>query len=329
MKYLCSAPFTDLLVNLQYATSCCPIWLSDNCRTPIADPWIMWNSAKFQYLRRKMLTGDKTSCLNCPRRCVEPNGDRSPEYSPIMTSGPQLIMLGDDNTCNLRCPSCRINSIVNEFNPDQYKWLMNLVTSFGPSVRLLSLSHTGDPFSSPLYRRFLQDFDPGPYPEMRLRLLTNGLLMPVHWDDSRSWHNRLAIVDQSIDGATSATYERLRLGGTWAALMRSLTYIASIRPPEWVVKFIVQRDNFRELPALVDLLEPYGVNAIYPMAIDRWHQDQADFISKDVCHPAHPDHSEWLQCLDAARSPILRDEIIKVQMSLLENNGHPVLCDPP
>ena len=312
----CSRPFTDLLVNLDYATPCCPIWLAEWCRAPLADPWSMWNGPEFQALRRQVLAGDESSCLNCPLRDVDPAGEPSVEHLAEMSAGPRLLMLGDDNSCNLRCPSCRAVPQATPFDQARYDRLLNLVTAFAPSIRLLSLAHTGDPFFSPLYRRFLRCFDPGAYPEMRLRLLTNGLLMPDHWDGMEPWHDRLEIVDQSIDGATAATYERIRLGGTWPALMRALSYIASLKVPQWVVKFIVQQENFRELPALVELLEPYGVTAIYPMALDRWHQTAAEFAAKNVCDPGHPDHGEWLKALDATHSPLLRDEVIRQQMAM-------------
>jgi hypothetical protein len=317
MPFVCAAPFTDLLVNSEFATSCCPVWVAERCRAPLAGPWATWNSPEFRALRGEMLAGDASSCLNCPRRGEPALTAESPEYLPVMESGPRLLMLGDDNTCNLRCPSCRGGPIAVAFDPHRYGRLVELVTAFAPSIRLLSLAHTGDPFASPLYRRFLTEFDPGLFPAMRLRLLTNGLMMPDLWDGMTAWHDRLQIVDQSIDGATAATYERIRLGGTWPALLRSLSYISALKPPEWAVKFIVQRDNYRELPNLVEMLEPYGVTAVYPMALDCWHQDPAEFAAKNVCDPAHPEHADWLANLAASRSPILRDEVIRTQMAML------------
>ena len=72
----------------------------------------------------------------------------------------------------------------------------------------------------------------------------------------------------------------------------------------FVLAFVVQRANFREMPAFVKLAEEVNADTIvFQRYYSFGHEGSDVFSSKDVASPAHPEHQE-LQAILA--DPILQ-----------------------
>jgi MoaA/NifB/PqqE/SkfB family radical SAM enzyme len=72
----------------------------------------------------------------------------------------------------------------------------------------------------------------------------------------------------SIDGATRATYERIRVGASFDKLVRNIDRIVAARAahgagtPALRLVMVLMRHNVAELPALVELAAAHGVDAV-------------------------------------------------------------------
>jgi MoaA/NifB/PqqE/SkfB family radical SAM enzyme len=232
-----------------------------------------------------------------------------------MASGPEVLSLADDNVCNLQCPSCRPHRAQALFSPANYTRLRKTVAAVSRDLKLLSLAHLGDPFASPTYRLFLHEFDISSYPDMQLYLATNGLLMPEVWPTLPQWHARLLAVAMSIDAATKATYEKLRLGGKWESLLAALAYIPG-KTKLFRINFVVQADNFREMPDFVDLGLRIGATEILFTTIENWTAADDLFRQKNVMSPSHPDHNELVKVLADQRlhHPLVNRLVVDLAM---------------
>ena len=67
----------------------------------------------------------------------------------------------------------------------------------------------------------------------------------------------------SIDAGSPEVYEQVRVGGDWDTLMGSLDFLKEQGLSRLVtLQFVVQKNNFRDIPNFVQLLDKYNFKGI-------------------------------------------------------------------
>jgi wyosine [tRNA(Phe)-imidazoG37] synthetase (radical SAM superfamily) len=129
------------------------------------------------------------------------------------------------------------------------------------------------------------------------------------------------ILSVSIDAARAETYERLRPPGKWPILMKNLELMAEMRRSgsirRFEINFVVQEENYREIPEFVELGTRLGVDSIWLQRLTNYGAFAEDAFAKaDITSPLHPKHRELL---DILRSPIMSHPalVMDMLMSLL------------
>ena len=154
------------------------------------------------------------------------------------------------------------------------------------------------------------------HPELGLILCTNGLLLTQdRLTKIREAGKPLRGIEISVDAASADTYAENRRGGSWNKLLINLTALAkteiSLR-----LNFVVQANNFREMPEFVDLAKSFGISQIRFDALSDWGTfGPQELASRSVHLPTHPLHDELLVVL---RDPKLRDP--RVRMARLSDD---------
>lgn len=240
----------------------------------------------------------------------------------VLPDGPRLIALGHDSSCNLACPSCRVGIVMadkaqNE-RLDRARDRVILPLLRDRQVGL-HLTAWGDPFASRHYRSILQALGDAPFEGVKLYLLTNGLgLTPQMWTSMPHLADKIVELRVSVDAATQETYEDVRRPGRWDVIRRNLDVMGDMSrsgafrrnrfaggvqsvtsdflldaadPVSFVLAFVVQSANFREMPAFVELAEEVGADVVvFQKYYSLGHERAEVFAAKDVASPAHPDH---------------------------------------
>jgi len=140
----------------------------------------------------------------------------------------------------------------------------------------------GDPFASHVYRHFMEQT-----PErdnIKYSILTNGLMFKEFHARVPHVINNLNELGVSIDGATKDTYEKLRLGGKWDKILEGLQSIAEQKQKHnftFILHFVVQKENYREMETIIDLGEQYGADRVWLNKIEDWGT-MDDFRSQDI-----------------------------------------------
>lgn len=210
----------------------------------------------------------------------------------------QHLRLAIDDSCNLRCPSCRKDLIFHKegsafnlgirladrINEWLYHWQDPIQVHMGSD---------GDPFASHVYRYFMEQT-----PErsnITYSILTNGLMF-------KEFHTRVPYVIRnlnelgvSIDGATKETYEKLRLGGKWEKINENLECMAELKQKHnfrFILHFVVQKDNYHEMEKIIDLGEQYGADRVWLNKIEDWGTIH-DFRTQEIW--GSPDYQQHLE----------------------------------
>lgn len=311
---------------------CCPAWLN----TPIGNILAqsveeIWNGKIAQEIRRSILDGsfeycDRSRCpflqtLSGPVQRVEEVRDEDlkivvDKQLTTLHYGPREINCAYDKSCNLYCPSCRTEHIVEAKNRQEILEIQNKIQKEAlKEAHLLYITGSGDPFGSPFYRRWIQTMKSEEMPCLRnIHIHTNALLWtPRMWNKIPVEIKKLIkSTEISIDAASRETYSVNRRDGTFEKLLENLDFISMLRkygPLDSVsISMVVQENNFMEMPDFVRLGKRHNFDFVYFSRLLDWGTYTEEDYQKRAIHLAnHPKHFELIQLLEEG---IFKDPIV-------------------
>ena len=244
--YTCSVPFSSLEIHNSDFFVCCPSWLSKNFKRTEYTLESIWKSKELEDIRSSLLDGSFKYCnkKQCPHLSKllnegvvsNPIIEKSKlQYDSVISKfdGPEVLIMNFDNTCNYKCPSCRVDLIVLDSKgiKNVEKTIDEIDNYYSKDVTTLYITGSGDPFVSVGFRNYLRNFNPKKYPKLKgIHLHTNASMWNEKmWESMPNVHNYVKSCEISIDAGTKFTYEnKTRLGGNWDVLIENLKFINTI-----------------------------------------------------------------------------------------------------
>lgn len=317
------------------AFACCSSWLPlpiGNLKHATLDE--LWNGQTIQKIRQSIFDGSFRYCRHdrCPRIQNDSlptlqEAEQGPDIGSIVKNRslvldipPSLLNLCNDRSCNLVCPSCRTERVNYHSGPEYHARLDLQNRLLGPYLKgsqgrafTLSVTGSGDPFASKIFREQLFALDGHKYPNMNITLQTNGVLLtPKTWRRMHAVHKNINAVILSIDAATEATYNITRRGGHWDTLMENCIRLKEFRKIGQLkylrFDFVVQLANYTEMPAFVSLSKAMGADAAYFSRLQDWGTwPHAEYLRQCVWEKDHPQFQEFMNVL---ADPSLHDPYV-------------------
>lgn len=312
-NYTCNVPFTSLEVHDGVCFLCCPSWLPKKIElkdTPLKD---IYNSEPVIDIRNSISDGSFKYCDKelCPylSKLINYGIESGPiklktntdKIDPIIKNGtPDNVIMNFDRTCNYKCPSCRVDLIVeNSKGISKIEKTINEIdTYYSENVKTLYITGSGDPFVSVSFRNYLKNFKPEKYPKLkRIHLHTNASMWTKKmWESMSNVHRYVKSCEISIDAGTKDTYEnKTRIGGDWDNLIKNLEFISTIKTLTNIkTSFVVQDSNYMEMEIFHDLMYSiFGKRVtVFFGKITNWGTFSEDeFKLKQVWEVNHPEHT--------------------------------------
>ena len=335
-EFTCTQPFTrfdvgpsgDVLV-------CCGHWLP----TPIGN--IMETPAK-QVLNSKMAQDIRESVVDgtfkyCNHlECMEMINNDLPKISKIkeiaenkaethqsvieraVNTGTYSVkkitkmLFAFDRTCNLSCPSCRIDKITENFqqNTAKLEAVEKHLVPVLKGLKYLNINPAGEVFASKISRKLLEYIGTKAAPDALLDIISNGTLFNKReWERYPNIHGRVRSVRISTDAATKETFEKLRRLGNWETFRENIEFIGDLKISgqfgnhhakhgQYMFAFTYQVDNFREMSDFVRLVRKYhGTAAFFERLQNLGAFTDEEFRRRAVHLPEHPLHEEFLEVI--------------------------------
>ena len=311
-NYICDVPFTSLEIHNNVCFVCCPSWLPNKIEIneiPLKD---MWNSQPIIDIRESILDGSFKYCSKelCPHLSkvvnhgVDVSGPvrlktNNSHLTPIIKNNtPDYLIMNFDRTCNYKCPSCRVDLIVENSEGIKRieKTIDDIDTYYSDNVKSLYITGSGDPFVSVSFRNYLRNFNPEKYPQLgRIHLHTNASMWNKEmWESMPNIHKYVGTCEISIDAGTKNTYEnKTRLGGKWDNLIDNLKFISTIPNLNIKTSFVVQDSNYMEMEIFYNLMYSiFGKKVtVFFGKITNWGTfSEGEFKIKQVWDTNHPEH---------------------------------------
>jgi MoaA/NifB/PqqE/SkfB family radical SAM enzyme len=214
------------------------------------------------------------------------------------------LSINIDESCNLKCPSCRKNSImITEGDEYQTKLtrahhIVDLLEKFDQPCHII-MTGNGDPLASAIMRPLIHSWRPKA--NHTIRLFTNGLLLEKQLEGNDIMQHITEYMI-SIDAGSKEVYEKVRLGGSWDQLIRNFNWLKrqlSDSKKQTKIQFVLQKDNFLDLENFCELMVAYNFTASVTYLEDwgTWSQ----FSEHDVIgNTKHPDHVMAMHLLSRA-----------------------------
>ncbi len=334
----CPNPFSQVdLYEDGKVYACCSAWLP----TPIGNLnhsslMDVWNSQTSLAIRGSILDGSFRYCDH--KVCPAIQNDSLPDLetaaeNPLfrdailngkleVSEAPVFINLCNDASCNLYCPSCRPGRINHPSGKEYQKrqHLQDIVEQelfTTPSERHFTVSVTGsgDPFASAVFRKFLYGLNGNDFPNLSISLQTNGVLLTERsWARMAKIHSNIKTIIVSFDAATEPTYQQTRRGGNWELLLENTARLGRLRQTGELrflrLDFVVQKANYREMAEFVRLAKKLNADQVqFAMLLD-WGTWPLD-IFRDQCI-WRQDHPEFKQFLEVLADPLLDDPLVNL-----------------
>lgn len=311
---------------------CCPSWLPypiGNILDQSVDE--IWNSEKAQELRNQVFSGDWKYCQH--KLCPEIVSDRLPyidqikndpnlsahELQALQNSStyadamPTKINFSNDESCNLKCPSCRTDKIL--FTSGiEYKIRKKINDKIfeeffsKPTDRKFEIFVTGsgDPFASKIFREMLFSIDGEQFPNLVINFQTNGVMFTSKmWSKLHRIHYNLSNCKISFDAGTRYTYEnKTRLGGHWNILLENCDFLDNKQKyfPNFEIEydFVVQADNYKEMKTFATLIlerYPNAKHINFTLVSDWGTWNEETYEKKCIWKQSHPEYTQFLEIL--------------------------------
>lgn len=326
LKTFCPRPFDTVLIDKNGSCfACeCTAWLPQSIgNLSLQSLSDILKSPLRAHLQQSISNGSYRYCNN--KQCSYLL-DKRPVGWHTQSSVSQIknIRLAIDDSCNLSCPSCRTDKIFVKSGKtlDKRIQLAKRIVDYVAEQKHdinLHVGSDGDPFASLVYRYFIKHTKN--FSHVRYTIHTNGLLVKKMHQRHEDMFRKLDVLSISIDGASKKTYEHLRRGGSYDKIIENLEFIASVKYKynfKFIIHFVVQAENYEEMPAIIKLAEKYCADNVWLNKITNWNTFD-NFEDKNVMSSSHKKYNEYSAVLNTVKEKIKKYSNRFIEIPTLDN----------
>ncbi len=172
-----------------------------------------------------------------------------------------VVILYVTEGCNLKCITCSYRDAM----PGELT--LEEIEELALQLKKLGLKHIVYSGGEPLLRRdFVQICEVFARHHVKQSLLTNGLLMEKRIKDIYSYFQEIIV---SLDGASAETHNLIRGVNSFDLILKGIKTALSLKKEKYLsIRCVIQKNNFTEVPALVDLAKSLGAKRVSFLTAD-------------------------------------------------------------
>ena len=294
----CRLPFDTLQIDQDGDVQLCdcqlhmPYTIGNIYKNSLQD---IWSGEAADRVRQAVADEDFTYCnWACSYLNILP---ARPAVLPAVRDFPKTIKLDMDRSCNLKCPSCR-EDVIMEKHSDTISKQIELYESIkewalanpNKPIRLIPMA-SGEVFASHSGLAFLKSLQDYPHNNIRLTITTNGTLIKRNQELLNNIGHLIDSFSISIDASTPETYAQVR-GSNWDELLLGLDFVKNNLKRSVMFRFCIQKNNYHEIESFANFANQYNATVNYQKLLDWghwniawWHDNNAMDRTKDTFMP--------------------------------------------
>jgi molybdenum cofactor biosynthesis enzyme MoaA len=336
-KYLpnqCRIPWNTMGINQQGEVYICrsPSWIPKFVGNILhADVFDVLNSPMAMSIRNEIKQGRYFYCNNkiChfftwkarPQMVVQPVDPQDTVALPVtdfdesltVNHIPQNLIFDFDYTCNFACPSCR-TTVVNNNKHTVIRPINNNIVErikheiidridLPTEIRWCG----GELFISEPYLDLFSYIGRKNNANIKHCIQTNGSYLKKKSDVLESLLPTVKELQISFDAATAETYHKIRVNGVWDNLIENTVWVSELikeknYPTMLTANFVVQLDNYKEIPEFVKLCNELKITNYRFEKMWNWGTwNQQEFDHKNIYNSQHPQHAELVEVFKSTK----------------------------
>lgn len=329
--FLCNMPFEYAEVRRHGGVNiCCPQWNPAEIGSIFEnDLATIWNGEKANIIRDSIINGNYSYCNfdTCPRirnwkttgQLTSKTAEETKRILGLVSSTPASVHFVIDTSCNLVCPSCRIDKTSQLTKTEQDRGKLAIKNTLEcmfsephTEHKIIGMDGSGEVFSSEVYRELFETEDVFTktylWPNLKFVLNTNGTMMTEKIQKKYAYFfMHVGMIDISVDAGNKESYEKVRVGGNWELLWKNLEYLYTTiknKPTRWKWNVIVQQNNYKSIPDLINIANKFTENkpVINLGNVLNWGTwTEEEYLKHAVHLPSHPEYSLYLAIINSAR----------------------------
>ena len=142
---------------------------------------------------------------------------------------------------------------------------------------------------------FVSSIDFDQFPNVTLKVQTNGLLCERNWYKLGSAQHRVKHLTITFDAARAETYKVLRRGGTWKDLVAAMQFLSDKKSNTGMTfntRMVVQQQNYQEMLEFYNFSLAYGADRVEFVRLTNWGTYGSNFLTQDVMDCNHPEFAQ-------------------------------------
>ena len=133
-----------------------------------------------------------------------------------------------------------------------------------------------------------------------------------YWEKMKKIQKNIKCVIVSLDASTESTYNVVRRGGNWNALLNNLGFISELKEqgtiPYLRLDFVVQRENYKEMVDFIKIAKRFKATKCYFSLVSDWGTWPVEEYKKNAIWKK--DHPEFESFLKVMRDPIFNEKFV-------------------
>jgi len=220
----------------------------------------------------------------------------------LMNTKPYTLQLCIDNSCNLRCPTCRTETILHSNNFLYQQRLAQILEKidmifFNPlKIKNIQLLSGGEFLSSKVITNWMFQKQ---NENITFTLQTNGTLIYKNKEKCEKIFKKTNSLMISIDAACKETYENTRLNGNWDNLIQGLDWFSTnfSKNKNLTFNFTISALNYQDMNDFIKFSEKYNPTQIYFSRVENWFDNPSLFEPLDIWNKIHKEHENFITML--------------------------------
>lgn len=218
-------------------------------------------------------------------------------YWVLAMKTPKRVTIEPNNTCNLRCPLCPVNTTMvrqrGSMSMENFKFIID---SLHPKTEYIDFFLAGEPLLNPLFYKMTRyAADKG----KKIVLSTNATYLDKYIDPIlQSGMFKLLL---AIDGATEETYLKYRVNGDFKRSIDAIRKLCirkkelGVKYPEIELQFIVMKHNEHEINDIIELGRDLGVDRVEmkSVSLNSLKTEDEKLEMKDDWLPVNEEYSRY------------------------------------
>ena len=316
-KFICKNPFQFIEIRGNgECYPCCMGWTNSYSFGNIFKQSFdeIWNSERAIEFRKSVLDGTYRYCdlKTCLLYGADSNNESNNVNSTVQKY-PSTIEIAMEKQCNVRCIMCRDVKIFTSME-EMNKLDSMIEPTFIPlfkNCKMLIINGDGEALASKHSRKLLKRAIEV-YPDMKLRLMTNGLICNEKVLTEAGIINNVDSLAVSIHATTKKTYDKIVKDSNFDEVMKNVKWLAK-RKNEGKIKridliFVISQINYKEAVDFAKMCKKLNVQMQIFKLCNFWGTKVSENFDKyAVFEKTHPEYNKFVKVIN---NPIFKEDFV-------------------